>query len=437
MSPIPSLQRTRSDLRDKLTSKALISAGFACPFLVPSFFLIRRIHRYSSLIPRTASSLRPTATSGKIWKRRAPAHQGITHNIDWRATHAAGIGQSNRQFSTTFISLAPSSHGPARSRPTKSSSKPASRPAYKPASKSASRPATTSDPRLSRTNKDRSTTYPQKNRPVKELPPKPSKTTSRQKPSAIHSIPKITFGQTVSSDPSPSAPRPQPKWVKAGIPRTKPKANGRAARRAAKKGKGTPKEIVFGDNIPAQKVAEDTDQHDRKEEPATITKDSDWVDDWVDEVRETRLEVKQGKERKQKLSTDNTKKNGSKRQAIPPDIPEPNENPLQGFGSRLAVRGKQVEVLLGRGRRVRGSNTVIQGGPSERRNFCSSRVIRKDAHETQSVGDVGEVSPSTLVGQNATPREEGSLKAPLDEVKRQQHRRIRKTWTDVIISSFA
>src|SRR5690606_24531073 len=115
MSPIPELQRKATHTRDISISKALISAGFACPFLVPSVFLVRRIHRYNIPSPFITSVSRFSVNSGKIWKRRFATSQTAGRWSGLQISQTDRTGLQHRKFSTNHVHLARRNTSPVRS----------------------------------------------------------------------------------------------------------------------------------------------------------------------------------------------------------------------------------------------------------------------------------------------------------------------------------
>ncbi|KAI5795337.1 hypothetical protein DFH27DRAFT_626679 [Peziza echinospora] len=379
----------------------LLAAGFTCPFLLPSFFVPRRISRAGARAVGAIAQTRWTAARrtnfNRVWGKYVPLSQpgkipsgnvlmedgsnaktrpecrlplsGLSttsHGIFAQSSSFQPIALAHsrsRQFSTSSIYFGATKKpsGKSKSIRTRKSSGPKG-------SKADVRRAV----QQIRFGKKGGRSSLRKVAPKKPLvggvlfrpitmqpPPKPAPVVSKSAPAS-------------STEPKTTGQR-RPKWVVAGVPRTKVKATGRKARRKAKKmaSKGKIEEVA-ADLAEKSSVAQ-IEVLKKAPEPAPHI------------PKEPKEAVKV-----EKAGRVTGRSSRAARAAVSPLEPEkiareiPKEEIIAtSSGSRISVRGTQVDLTLGRGRKVSGRSVIVPG-PAQRRVFSTCVAARAENKESDS-----------------------------------------------------
>lgn len=318
---------------ESVTTLPLLSLGFSCPFLLPSFFTpsnIRRVgqvqHEFATVTVQDRKSCQPSAVQYSNPRRY------IT--VETRLLPHTGTKVSSKTMCMTDS------------------------PRQQPFSAS--------------THYGRTTEHSPWQRGVRKY------STKRQKaePSPGAKSTEIALPLTISKLPKKPLEklRPKPKWVKAGIPRTKVKSTGRKVRRAAKKvKKGGPVGAAQRKN---QGFLASIPSFDLEAYETAVLEGGPWRNLLEKVACKVRPIVKKAKnEGKAKVKREGDKVNAS----IVPIAMKANlgestqkkekqiEIPIApGTGSRISIRGNgKIERMLGKGRNVLGTSPVTPIVPFE------------------------------------------------------------------------
>lgn len=326
------------------TTQLLLSLGFSCPFLLPSFFIrsnLRRVQGQRGVAPATVQN---RSSNARAASRYIAVETRLLQHGGTKISCKAMCLTPQLPASTQFLR-----DGPQHSTST----------CY-------ARKSTVPFP-WQRGVRKYSTKVP------KARPSTSAKSTETAPPLPIHKPP--------GGGPLPTEKlRPKPKWVKAGISRTKVKPAGRKARRAAREGK---KGGLVGTQQKKYQACKgflaSINSFDMAAYETAVLEGGSWRNILEKAVCKMQPGVKSSRDKGNakakceggkatvttvpvaaKESPGGTKQQKEKQVVIPQDYIAP------GTGSRISVRGdRKIERTLGKGRNVLGTSPVTPMVPFE------------------------------------------------------------------------
>lgn len=348
----PSLNAHTPDM-PSATTQLLLSQGFSCPFLLPSFFIrsnLRRVQAQRGVAPATVQNQKSCQLSFVQYSSASAALRYIT--VETKLLQHAGT-----KISCKAMCLTPQL------------------------------PASTQFPRDG-SQHSMSTCYTRTStepfpwqRGVRRYSTKVQKARSSTSAKSTEIAPSLTIRKPPEKGPLPTEKlRPKPKWVKAGISRTKVKSAGRKARRAAKKVK---KGGLVGTEQKKDQACKgflaSINSFDMAAYETAVLEGGSWRNLLEKAVCKMQPRVKNSRNKGNakakcegdkatvstvpvaaKESSGGTKQKKEKQVVIPQDIIAP------GTGSRISVRGdRKIERTLGKGRSVLGTSPVTPMVPFE------------------------------------------------------------------------